>query len=69
MTTTETRPTATDSLCGPQLWGCRCRGTTPTTRADGVVEQLHRAAVERARASGWDSVEERMRVLGGVAAW
>lgn len=66
MTITETRPPATDSLCGPQLWQCRCRGTTPIRRADGAVELLHRAAVERARASGWDSVEERVRVLAEV---
>jgi len=69
VTITETRPTATDSPCGPQLGGCRCRGATPKARTGVQVEQLHRAAVERARGSGWDSAEERMRVLGGVAAW
>lgn len=65
MTTTETRPDTT-SPCGPLLWGCRCRGTTPTARTAPEVEQLHRAAVERARGSGWDSAEERARVLAEV---
>lgn len=66
MTTTEARPViAGDSPCGPMLWGCRCRGTTPTARPGYELEQLHRAAVERAQRSGWDSAEERLRVLGG----
>ncbi len=69
MTTTETRPPArpgthADSPCGPCLWNCRCRGTTPTARPAYELEQLHRAAVERARRNGWDSAAERLRVLG-----
>lgn len=68
MTTTETRPALRfDSPCGPYLGRCRCRGTTPTARPAAELERLHRAAVARARRSGWDSAQERLRVLGG--AW
>lgn len=70
MTTTETRPTTqpatpTDSPCGRYLLACRCRGTTPTARPHYELEQLHRAAVQRALRNGWDSTAQRLRALGG----
>lgn len=54
-----TTETAAESVCGPFLDACACRPGPITPRSAREIRARHRAAVARARRSGWGAWLDR----------